>query len=244
MEYLREKHILIVDDEPDIRELLAEEVGELGAQVSVAKNAEDAISQMKTSSFAAVVSDIRMPGGGGRALLKEARSLGTSLPVFFLMTGFSDLRLDEALDLGAEAVFKKPLNIEALLYSLNQSLQPRDQRWTRANLRLPVTLEIQLQYSQNERRQEHTANIGRGGLFVRIENSPLPDIHHRIGFEMKLTHFGRIKGVGLVRWVRRVPDNELAKGFGMEFEGLENDSKRKLLEFLNETQTKSYIPIN
>lgn len=68
--------ILIVDDEPDARELLAVVLEDAGAQVVAAGSVDEALARLQDRRFSAIVSDIGMPGRDGYELLREVRKLG------------------------------------------------------------------------------------------------------------------------------------------------------------------------
>jgi CheY-like chemotaxis protein len=65
---------LIVDDEPDTRELLAHRFTQCGAQVRLAASADEALAMFKAWNPAILVSDIGMPGGDGYRLIRDIRS--------------------------------------------------------------------------------------------------------------------------------------------------------------------------
>jgi CheY-like chemotaxis protein len=67
--------ILVVDDEPDTRELLKQELEYCGAKVRVAGSAADALDELKMSLPDILISDIGMPGSDGYDLIREIRRL-------------------------------------------------------------------------------------------------------------------------------------------------------------------------
>ena len=77
---LKGKRLLIVDDEPDLREMLEFEFEMSGASVETAMNGRDALEKFKHQAFDLIISDIRMPGGDGVELIKN-------LPVKCLFEG-------------------------------------------------------------------------------------------------------------------------------------------------------------
>jgi len=109
------KTILIVDDEIDLREIIASEFEYLGAKVYLASNvlvAKEILSQEKIDL---VVSDIRMPGGSGIDLLdfvKNQKVLNTSV---ILISGFADISIDEALSKGVDGYISKPFQLDEII---------------------------------------------------------------------------------------------------------------------------------
>ncbi len=113
--------VLVVDDEPDLRELLKDEFEMAGWTVLEARSGEEAYGILQKNRFDAVVTDVRMPGGSGLDLLRRyAKTLDTTpnagkLPFFVLLTGFADLDEAEAMALGAGALIQKPFDLRQMM---------------------------------------------------------------------------------------------------------------------------------
>tara|TARA_Y100000590_G_C15600748_1_gene969931 strand:- start:871 stop:1242 length:372 start_codon:yes stop_codon:yes gene_type:complete len=107
--------VLIVDDEPDLRELLAEEFELEGANVDTAADGEEAFEMIKENNYKLVLSDVRMAPGDGISLLENVNQWSDNGPHFFFITGFADISRDEAISKGAKEVFSKPIDLDDLL---------------------------------------------------------------------------------------------------------------------------------
>jgi two-component system, response regulator, stage 0 sporulation protein F len=107
------KTVLIVDDEQEIRELLKDEFEYYGAVVLEAANGKIAAALWAKQPSDFVVTDIRMPGGDGIELLRTIKAHTRDVPVL-VMSAFSDISRNEANELGADAFFSKPFNLEKL----------------------------------------------------------------------------------------------------------------------------------
>jgi CheY-like chemotaxis protein len=106
---------LIVDDEADLREILSEDLAELGAEVFNAQDGRRAFDLAFEIRPDIIVSDMRMPGGDGFELIKRLKSqLLTPAPFIFLMTGYTDVGEDEALSMGVHGVLSKPFALQVL----------------------------------------------------------------------------------------------------------------------------------
>lgn len=102
--------VLIVDDEPDLLNVLSEELPRRGYEVDTVINGEDAIERIKQSPPDLVLLDIRMPGMGGLATLKQIRQTNPGIGVI-VVTAVSDKRIaEEALNLGAHDYLTKPVD--------------------------------------------------------------------------------------------------------------------------------------
>lgn len=121
-----EEKILLIDDEEDIRRLLALTLKSEGYEIITAENGEDGLKQFKSYLPDLVITDIKMPKKDGVALLKDIKDLGTDVDVIML-TGHSDEATAIAcLRQGAYDYLRKPLeNIEILLVSVERALQKR-----------------------------------------------------------------------------------------------------------------------
>jgi CheY-like chemotaxis protein len=120
----RQPHLLVVDDEPEIRTTLAEFLGSAGYAVETAGTVEEACEKLP-GDFDLILSDIRFPDQDGFQLLKEAREANPELAVF-LLTGYPSVdTIMEAKRWGAKAYFQKPLQLEQLEAKLRAHLGAR-----------------------------------------------------------------------------------------------------------------------
>lgn len=102
-------HLLVVDDEPDIREMIARHFRYLGFQVSTASNGKEALSLMSKMKTDIVISDIMMPVMNGVELLSVIRKEHPLIRVI-MITGY--VTLENAITCmryGAETCVFKPL---------------------------------------------------------------------------------------------------------------------------------------
>ena len=115
--------ILIVDDEPDLREVVAEILSDLNADIVQAANGREALEILASRQVDAILSDIDMPVLGGLEFLREAKRLGLAIP-FVFVTAFGDKRnVLEALRLGAIDFIEKPFRNEAVLDVMAKALE-------------------------------------------------------------------------------------------------------------------------
>jgi putative nucleotidyltransferase with HDIG domain len=107
------KNIMIVDDEPDLLDLLVDLFSDKH-QVVQATDGQQALEMFTAGRYDLVISDIRMPKMSGVELLKAIKSKGAT-PVI-LMTGFSELlETQSAYDLGADEFISKPFKPDDLV---------------------------------------------------------------------------------------------------------------------------------
>ena len=117
--------VIVVDDEASIRNAVEQWLSLSGFEVQVFSCAEDCLSQLPAHFAGVIVSDVRMPGMGGLALLTRLQQLDKDLPVI-LLTGHGDVPMAvEAMRNGAYDFLEKPFSPEALLSSLRRALEKR-----------------------------------------------------------------------------------------------------------------------
>ncbi len=106
--------ILVVDDEEDLRETIAEFLTEQGYSVLTACDGLAAKKVLITQKIDLVLTDIRMPNMNGVDLLKFSRALPDA-PKVIVASGFSDYSRDDIERLGASAYLTKPFDLDKLL---------------------------------------------------------------------------------------------------------------------------------
>ncbi len=114
--------VLIVDDEPGMRNFLLKTLLPRAGQVQVAASAEEAEELLRRHRFDLVILDITLPGKSGIALLKEMREQGNPCEVV-LITAFADLDTAiEALRAGASDFLLKPFRVTQVLNAFKHGL--------------------------------------------------------------------------------------------------------------------------
>lgn len=103
------KTILIIDDEKEIRELLAIYLKNMGYAALEAGNGAEALTVMKQESIDLVIADVMMPEMDGWTLLKKIRQ-NTQIPFLFISAKSDDLDKIYGLQLGADDYVGKPFN--------------------------------------------------------------------------------------------------------------------------------------
>ncbi len=105
--------VLVVDDEPGMRDTLVAILEQNGYQVSSAPDGESAYSAVQQADFDVVVMDIRMPGRDGVSVLED---MGKPPPHVILMTAYAqEERLQAARRANAFAVLHKPFETRRML---------------------------------------------------------------------------------------------------------------------------------
>ena len=120
--------ILVVDDDPSIRELLRELLVEEGHKVRMAENGRKALERIRKESFDLVLTDLKMPEMGGVELLKELQKTASQMRVI-VMTAANDLETAVKMkNLGAYDYVAKPFCHYMILEKVARALGREDSK--------------------------------------------------------------------------------------------------------------------
>lgn len=108
------KRILVVDDDPDIRQVLLDRLESYGYVVETAVNGRDALDALQGSAFDGMVLDIRMPEINGMEVLRQTRKSHPGLPVVMVTSSMVREHAIEAIGEGAQAYLLKPFDAAQL----------------------------------------------------------------------------------------------------------------------------------
>ncbi|MBF0405402.1 sigma-54-dependent transcriptional regulator [Candidatus Magnetominusculus xianensis] len=108
------KPILVVDDDPQMRDALKEAIQRLGFEATVAENGQDGLAKMANTPFALIITDMKMPRMDGLAFLKEVRRRVGNLPVL-VITGYGTVEnAVDSMKEGATDYLMKPFSFDKL----------------------------------------------------------------------------------------------------------------------------------
>ena len=131
-------HILIVEDESDVRDALQAQLLMEGYQVVEARSGSDALELVAQQSFDVVLTDVQMPGLNGIELLKRIAHL-PSAPATIVMTGNGSVSLGiEAMKAGAHDFLEKPFGGDILVATVASALRMKRLRDENVELRRTV----------------------------------------------------------------------------------------------------------
>jgi len=121
----KQAHILIVDDDHEIRDLLSRFLREHQLRIDVARDAKEADKQLALGHYDLVVLDLMMPGEDGLSFCRRLRSQ-SSIPVLMLTAMGDDTDRIVGLELGADDYLTKPFNPRELLARIRAILRRHD----------------------------------------------------------------------------------------------------------------------
>ena len=112
------KHILIVDDDRELSEIISDMLEGYGYDVSMAGDGEQAMDMLAEEAFHLILLDINLPGGTGFALCQELRKAST-VPVIFASARTSETDRIMGFDIGGDDYLPKPYSMKELLSRVN-----------------------------------------------------------------------------------------------------------------------------
>ncbi|BDU77732.1 sigma-54-dependent transcriptional regulator [Mesoterricola sediminis] len=132
--------VLVVDDDPGMREGMALSLKRAGFVTEQARSGEDALRLTRPGAFDAVVTDLRMTGMDGLQLTARLKALDSGLPVL-LVTAFGSLdTAREAMRLGAFDYLSKPFGPDELVQAVKKAIRSDDRLRAEAPGEAPVIL--------------------------------------------------------------------------------------------------------
>jgi CheY-like chemotaxis protein len=118
----REPSILLVDDDKDICENMADIFTELGYHVDVAHQGRAALELVRGRWYDVALLDLKMPGMDGVALYREIRKIRAGMVAMLVTAYASGSAADEAISAGASYVIPKPVDMPRLVELIDQAL--------------------------------------------------------------------------------------------------------------------------
>ena len=152
-----QKHLLLVEDEAPLRTAIAEQLGDRGYLVEQADSGEAALARLADFAFDILVTDLRLPGVDGSAVVEAAVERYPDI-IAIVVTGYGTVKdAVGAIKRGASDFVSKPFQIDELLHVLDAALEQRRLKSENAYLR-----------AQLEDRYRFEGVIGRSRAMARL----------------------------------------------------------------------------
>jgi len=127
------KRILLIEDEDRLRRVVELQLRSSGYEVEQVSSAEDALTRSEGADL--ILTDLRLPGMDGLALIAELRRRGATAPVV-VMTAFSSVETAvEAMKCGAQDFLPKPFSMDHLITVVQKAIEVRELRAENRTLR-------------------------------------------------------------------------------------------------------------
>jgi len=113
--------VLIVDDEKDFLDIMAERLRARGVEVSTTISAENALKMVLKETYDVVIMDLMMPEMDGFKALKLFKETRPDLPIILLTANVPEEKCIEAIQLGAMDVIEKPADLNLLTQKIKDA---------------------------------------------------------------------------------------------------------------------------
>lgn len=131
--------ILVIDDDPSIRNMLAIVLKKNGYDATCTESGKSALEKLKKETFELIISDIKMPDITGIDLLKKIKTINPEIPVILITAFASANDAVEAMKLGAEDYVTKPFNLDELRIIIHRALYKRNMEKENIQLKSRLT---------------------------------------------------------------------------------------------------------
>ena len=229
----------MVDDEREIRDLLAARFSIFGFQALSAANGNEAWQEIcADSSIKIVVTDLHMANGSGQELLAKCKQAHPEFPKVFAISGQPQPTVDELLAQGAEGLIHKPFDARSLLNTVRNALLSLDERLRYPPYAAPsATASLQFP-SLDKALASGDFALGRGGCFVTTPANLSPE-GSLVTLDIRCGDFV-LAGVGAIRWRRALSGGKF--GAGVEFIHLKTESLKSFIEWAQNNTPVAFIP--
>ena len=116
--------VLIIDDSPEILQMMRQIIEMEGYRVVTAENGTNGVDAALKEKVSAVLLDLSLPDMSGFEVLKQIKSVKTSLPIIMVTGNHLEEEAQRAIELGAWDYITKPIDFEYLKNVLQVSLPP------------------------------------------------------------------------------------------------------------------------
>lgn len=109
------RHVLVIEDEPQMRSMLADNLEFEGYRVTAVASGEEALQEVESRHYALLLLDLMLPGMSGFDVCQQLRARGRHVPIVVLTARTQEQDRIRGLDLGADDYVSKPFSVRELL---------------------------------------------------------------------------------------------------------------------------------
>lgn len=120
------RHVLVIEDEPQLRSMLTDNLEFEGYQVTAVASGEEGLAAMAQHAFALLILDVMLPGMDGFDVCHTLRARGTRVPIIVLTARSHERDRVRGLDLGADDYVSKPFSVRELLARVRAQVRRDD----------------------------------------------------------------------------------------------------------------------
>ncbi len=119
---MKQEHLLLVDDDPELRDLLRDYLGQAGYRITAVADGREMLKAMDAAPYDLVILDIMLPGEDGLSLCRRLRAQ-SRIPILMLTARGDEIDRIVGLEMGADDYLSKPFNPRELLARIKSILR-------------------------------------------------------------------------------------------------------------------------
>lgn len=120
------KHVLVIEDEPQMRSMLSDNLEFEGYRVTAVTSGEEALREVASRHYALLLLDVMLPGVSGFEVCRQLRACGKHVPIVVLTARSDERDRIQGLDLGADDYVSKPFSMKELLARVRAQVRRDD----------------------------------------------------------------------------------------------------------------------
>ncbi len=250
-ELLKNKKIVLIEDELDIAEFLNAELEFNGAQVSVFDNFESAIQYFKSNSVDLLITDLNVGNKTATDFIRD-NIRNKFFSSFVIITGSYEVNAAELFELGAKAVLIKPFAVTSFLNACAKAILPKDQSFAKLENEFnpghtnPITNLGELKFAEPISDLQEQIAFGNSGFYVSEELLPKSsDYLNSQIYKLELNFNSPKQDLRLGLFVKQVWKKEfleMQNFLGLEILSVFTDNINELMKLLDGPNREAYIP--
>jgi len=232
--------LLVVDDEPEIGEIIQSWLTSEGVRVITAAGSADALDILRETQIDILLSDIRMPEMDGISLFRLIEKMGGAhrTPEVLFMTASHDPRRGEALGTGAKGIIQKPFSGRQLLSWIYYSVSPQFRPAFEKQLRFPVQLPARYGLTNADFEQEGMIlNVSTNGILMGT-NDRIPDDGAPVYIRFRIPEKEPVFLTGKTLWKRDLRSAEWKWQFGVNVSTSQEGDLKHFRDFVRDIIAK------
>lgn len=238
----RSIRILVVDDEKEFCDIISEAFQQFNFTVYSAYSAQEALEVLRENEIAIVLTDVMMPVHDGFYLLDQIKKRKQEFPKVLFVSG-GNVDVEAAYAKGIEGFFEKPFDIHQVKNTIKKCLMRKKDWWAYPlNTRKKrMTLRF---YDWEDLVQSEKIAFGKGGIYF-YKSAAFPEVGEFIDFKIEFQSgdpVRKIEGHGIVRWTRKLENNGVSPGIGVEVLYIHKDCLQFFIDLAASVPVKSFIP--
>jgi hypothetical protein len=230
--------ILMFENEREFGQNLMNKMGTESVSVVYAKNAQDALNLLSAITLDALMIPTTTQRNKDILLWEEMAAILPKTTALYTISQANDPKPIGPLTNRVRAILEPPCSSDIVAADLTSFLEerrssPEKRRWDR----IPVLMDIVLNFEDGEHLDAVALNIGLGGFFVALPaRFKLPPMGSRVRFEFKVPDIQQLQGTAVVQWSQEAPlgrSSPQARGLGCEFFQPEPDFIETMCRMIN-----------